>query len=117
MSPQPSVEALEEGVTRQMPIGLHPCLDPFARTLPFLASGAAFDTRHALSVFFPETFKAQNGEPARHAWMKATEAQDPGLLRCDLQCEFPQSLRERLVKPFRITAEPKGADQVIGVAA
>jgi hypothetical protein len=74
MSPQPGVEALEEGVTRQMPIGPHPFLDPLARTLQFLASGAAFDTRHALSVFFPEKFKAQKGEPARHARMKAAEA-------------------------------------------
>ena len=49
--------------------------------------------------------------------MNATEAPDAGLRRCPLSCEFPQPLRERLVKPFRIAAEPKGADQVIGVAA
>jgi hypothetical protein len=82
MSPQPSVEALEEGVTRQMPIGPNPFLDPLARTLQFLASGAAFDTRHALSVFCPAKFNAPTGEPARHARMNAAEAQEPGLLRC-----------------------------------
>jgi hypothetical protein len=117
LSPQPSVEAWEEGGTRPRPLGLNPCLDPCARTLHFLARGAAFATRHARSVFFPEQFTAQTGEPARHAWMKATAAQDPGLLRCYRSFAFPQSLRERLVTPFRITAAPKGADQVIGVAA
>jgi hypothetical protein len=84
VSPEPSIEALEEGSTRHMPIRLNPCLDPFARTLQFLASGAAFDARHALSVFFPKEFEAQKGEPARHARMNATESQDTGLRRCHL---------------------------------
>jgi hypothetical protein len=117
MTPQPSLESVEEGLTRHMPIRLNPCLDPSARTLPFLASGAAFDPRHSLSVFCPETFEAQQGEPARHAGMNATESQDTGLLRCHLSCEFPQPLGSHLIEPFRITAEPKGAYQVIGVSA
>jgi hypothetical protein len=117
MSPEPSIEALEEGSTRHMPIRLHPCLDPFARTLPLLASGAAFDARHALSVFFPEKLEAQKGEPARHARMNATAAQDTGLRRCHLSCECPQPLGSHLREPFRSTAEPKGAYQVIGVSA
>jgi hypothetical protein len=117
MTSQPSLETVEEGVPRQMPMRLAPCLDPFARTLQFPASRAALDTRHALSVFCPETCEAHTGEPARHAWMNATDSQDAGLLRCHFQCECPQSLRERLVQPFRIAAEPKGADQVIGVSA
>jgi hypothetical protein len=100
-----------------MPIRLHPFLDPLTRTRPCLASGAACDPRHTLSVFLPEQFAAPEGEPTRHARMNATEAQETGLRRCPLQCEFPQPLRERLVEPFRIAAEPKGADQVIGVSA
>jgi hypothetical protein len=92
MTPQPSIESFEEGLTRQMPIRLNPFLDPSARTLQFLASGAAFDTRHSLSVFCPEKFEAQKGEPARHAGMKATESQATGLRRCHLSCEFPQPL-------------------------
>ena len=114
---QPSREAVAEGFPRHMPIRLNPCLEPFARTLQFLASRTALDARHSLSVFFPEKFAAQKGAPARQAGMQATEAQDAGLRRRHLQCEFPQSLRERLVKPCRSAAEPKGADQVIGVAA
>ena len=117
MPSQPSIEAVEEGFPRHMPIRLHPCLDPLARSLPLLARGAAFDPRHALSVFLPIKFEASKGEPSCHARMKAAEAPDAGLLRGDLQFEFPQSLRERLVEPFRIAAEPKGADQVVGVAA
>jgi hypothetical protein len=74
MSPQPSIEALEEHFTRQMPIRLNPVLDPSARTPQFLVSGAAFDTRDALPVFLPEPFDAQEGEPTCHAGMKATEA-------------------------------------------
>ncbi|MGH2670269.1 MAG: hypothetical protein ACRDH5_14330, partial [bacterium] len=81
MTSQPSIKAAEEGFPRHMPIRLHPFLDPSARTLPFLASGAACDPRHALSVFFPETCEAQKGEPTRLAWMNATEAQEAGLLR------------------------------------
>jgi hypothetical protein len=92
-----NIQTAEEGVSWHMPIRLNPCLDPFARALPCLTSGAAFDARHALSVHFPEEFEAPEGEPTRHAGMKATEAQDAGLLRCDLQVEFPQPLRERLV--------------------
>jgi hypothetical protein len=53
MPSQPSIEAVEEGFPRHLPIRLNPFLDPLARSLPFLARGAAFDTRHALSVFFP----------------------------------------------------------------
>jgi hypothetical protein len=117
LSPAPSMEAAEEGLTWHMPLRLKPFLDPFARTLPFLASGAAFDAWHSLSVFCPEKFAAQNGEPARQARMNATEAPDAGLLRRDLQCEFPQSLREHLVKPFRIAGEPKGAHNVVSVSA
>ena len=78
---QPSLEAVEEGFPRQVPVRLNLFLDPFARTLQFLASSATFDTRHARSVFFPEKFEAQKGEPPRHARMKATEAPDAGLLR------------------------------------
>jgi hypothetical protein len=81
MTPQPSIEACEEGVTRPRAIRLDPFLDPVTRTRQFLASGAAFDTRHALSVFGPEKFEAQTGQPVLHAGMKATEAQDAGLLR------------------------------------
>jgi hypothetical protein len=81
MSPEPSIEAVEEGVTWQMPVRLNPFLDPFARALQFLASGAALDTRHSLSVFFPEKFEAHKGEPARHARMKSTASQDAGLFR------------------------------------
>jgi len=80
MSPEPSLEAVEAGWTWHMPVRLNPFLDPLARTLPFLASGAACDTRHSLSVFCPETFEAHKGEPPRHARMKATAAQDTGLL-------------------------------------
>ena len=80
MTPQPSIEPSEERFTRQMPIRLDPFLDPFARTLQFLASRAAFDTRLSLSVFFPEKFEAQKGKPVLHAWMKSTESQDAGLL-------------------------------------
>jgi hypothetical protein len=93
MTPSPSIESFEEGVTRQMAIRLDPFLDPVTRTLPFLASRAAFDTRHSLSVFFPAKFEAQKGKPVLHAGMKATEAQDAGLLRGHLSCEFPQPLR------------------------
>lgn len=84
MTPQPSLESFEEGLTRQMPIRLNPFLDPSARTLQFLPCGAACDTRRALSVFGPEQFEAQEGEPVLHARMKATEAQDTGLRRCHL---------------------------------
>lgn len=49
--------------------------------------------------------------------MNTTDAQDAGLLRCPLPCAFPQPPRERLVKPFRLPADPQGADQVVGVAA
>jgi hypothetical protein len=62
LSPAPSMEAAEEGLTWHMPLRLNPFLDPFARTLPFLASGAAFDAWHSLSVFCPEKFAAQNGD-------------------------------------------------------
>jgi hypothetical protein len=84
MTPQPTVESCEEGLTRQMPIRPKPFLDPSARTLPFLPCGAAFDTRRTLSVFYPEKFEAQEGEATRHARMKATESQDTGLRRCHL---------------------------------
>jgi hypothetical protein len=117
VSPEPSLESDEEGLTRQMPVRLNPCLDPLARTRQCLASGAAFDPRHSLSVVFPEPFEAQKGAPARHTRMKSTEAPDAGLLRCDLPCECPQSLREPLVKSFRLAAEPEGAHQVISVSA
>ena len=117
MSPEPSIEAAADGLTWQMPVRLNPFLDPFARTLQSLARGAAFDAGHSLSVFFPEKFEAPKGDPARQARMKATEAQDAGLLRGDLQFEFPPSLREHLVKPFRIAAEPKGAPKVVSVSA
>jgi hypothetical protein len=117
MTSQPSIEAVEEGVPRHMPIRRNPFLDPVARSRHFLARGAAFDPRHALSVFFPVKFEASKGEPSCHARMKSAEAQAAGLLQGDLQCEFPQSIRERLVKPCRIAAELNGADQVVGVAA
>jgi hypothetical protein len=58
MPSQPSSEAVEEGFPRPMPIRLNPFLDPLARSLPCLARGAAFDTRHALSVCFPVKFEA-----------------------------------------------------------
>ena len=92
MTPQPSSESFEEGLTRHRPIRLHPFLDPSARTLPLRVSGAAFDTRHSRSVFCPDTFEAHQGEPVLHAGMKATEAQDTGLLWCHLSFEFPQPL-------------------------
>jgi hypothetical protein len=81
MSPEPSLEAVEEGSTRQMPVRLNPFLAPFAHALQFLVSGTACDPRPFLSVFCPEQFAAPKGEPARHARMKAPEAQDAGLLR------------------------------------
>jgi len=116
MTPQPHMELSEEGVPRQMPLRLHPCLHPFARTLPSLASRAAFDTWHSLSVFLPETCEAHTGEPTRHAGMNAAEAQEACLLRCHLPCACPQARRERLVQPVRLAADSTGADQVIGVA-
>jgi hypothetical protein len=96
VSPQPCIETGEAGVSGHMLMRPKPCLDPLARPLPLLARGAAFDTRHALSVFCPEKFEAPKGDPPRHARMQATEAQEADLLQCHRQCEFPQSLRERM---------------------
>jgi hypothetical protein len=58
---QPSIEAVEESVPGHMPIRLNPCRAPSTRTLQFLASGAALDPRHALSVFLPERCEAHIG--------------------------------------------------------
>ena len=81
MTPEPSLEACEEGVTRQMAIRLDPGLAPVTRTRPLLARRAALDPRHALSVVFPEPGEAHTGNPVLQAGMKATAAQEAGLLR------------------------------------
>jgi hypothetical protein len=117
MTSSPSLEAVEEGLTRHMPIRLHPCLDPFARMLPWLARRAACDPWHALSVFCPERCEAHTGAPARHAGMNATASQEAGLLRGSLPCAYPQALRERLIQPFRSAAVTNGAHTVVSVSA
>jgi hypothetical protein len=81
MSPEPRLEAVDEGSPGHRPVRLHPVLEPVARTLPLLASGAAFDTRPSRAVFLPDTFDAQQGAPAHHARRNATAAPDAGLPR------------------------------------
>ena len=117
MPPPPRRASCAEGVTRHMPIRLHPCRAPSARTRPFRARGAAFDPRHALAVCCPATFAAQPGDPARHAGMHATASPETGLRRCPLACALPQPLGSHRLEPCRLTAAPTGADQGIGVSA
>ena len=97
MTSEPSFEAFEAGCARQLPMRLHPFLEPFARPRHLLASRAALDPWPSLSVFCPETCDAQQGEPARQAWMQATEAPEAGLLlgSCPQDATIHAPLRSR----------------------
>jgi hypothetical protein len=87
------IQPLKEHPPRQMPVGLYPFLDTTTGRLQLPTRRPSLDAWHPLSVFVPVEFKAQKGEPAFPARMKATEAHEPSLLRSHLQVEFPQPLR------------------------
>jgi hypothetical protein len=57
----------------QVPVLLHPFLDPLTCRLKLLARRAPFDARHALPIWTPRTRKAQKREAPLHAGVQTAE--------------------------------------------
>ena len=77
---QPAVPLPVERASRQVPVLFEPCRDPTARRLELLARGTPLDTWHALAIWHPVQLDSQKREASPQARMKATEAQEVGLV-------------------------------------
>jgi len=71
-----------------MPVLFAPCRDPTARRLELRARGTPLDTWQALAIWHPVPLASQQREASPHARMKATEAQEVGLVGGDLEVEL-----------------------------
>ena len=85
---QPAVQLPVDRASRQVPVLFDPCREPTARRLELLARGTPLDTWHALAIWPPVQLEAQKREVSPHARMKATEAQEVGLVGGDLEVEL-----------------------------
>src|SRR5262250_370235 len=111
------MQTLEECPPRQVPVVLDPCREPLPGGLELLAGSAPQDAGHAVPLWPPVALESQKGAAPRRAGVKTAEPVQMRLLRCPLEVERREPLREHPQKPFRILLQAAGPHPSIRRAA